>query len=1064
MRIKKFTKKDKEGNTVSLEFDVPPMQEIPHPGEPKGTDTVPAWLTPGEFVVNAEATRMFEPQIEAMNNVGRQIQKAQGGSIPTYAADGGKINLKEEAKFLLQNFPERAVQTLMHNGNISRKEAEKIINSVRFEVNDVPKYAAEGDIAMPLPRPEAPKDIAPVSPQKIYSMLVDRGFSDVAAKGILGNMFQESKFDPDVYQKLDNDSIGKGRGLLQWETGGRFDTDPLNLLDFANKQEKSWKDPEVQLDFMIAEMDKSAGLTPESAERQNYQYDMARTKMNQANTPEEAAEIFSNLYLKPGKPHLDTRMAYASEFEPRTTQVAQTDVPPVMQEVPKEEGNFLTRMFAGYFGGEEPSTEINMDFVFEDDNKAAMKNTEKYLFMGDLIKAGGNIIENIKQGPAEPTPEVNVPDEYKVIEQLREKGYTPEQVAAILRGEDVPVIQEPVEPVFKDVPQYTGQGAVGESMMGTKPGSLVSGMPQEDKDVDMIVDTKEVPASAVAPSALDDINVVPVDQMVGMPAVPKTPEDKNEVPEVVDVPKPDSGAEMYRPSGFGATIDEAKVPQIGEAKIKNTKSALERAKEVFAKTDVDDPMYETRLNNIKNLEQQLKEDESKMAIKKMVESDKENLEKANEEAATRNKVRDLEARKTGDPSIDSIIQEQIDEVEKTLPKEEAPKPEADPKPDAKDDKKNEALGGAGAFKDLTNTEQEGFDKVTQVKEEDIPEGMLEKATSTLKGIFGDLFDPQELGRMGVIFAASRLMGYDSGPALQFAAKGYLKRVDAKIASRNKFVTSEAALKRFTPESLQEYKKTGDMKKLVQKPVAGKPIKPTGEMQTFYPVGGGKPVKAAKVTQDGRTFYVTGDGKVVNQFAFHTDPAKVPGTDEYKKKVSESGDTYTGYLAELEKNAGEKNKIGINTGVNGRNIAEWQVKHDVPSEVMGRIVDMAYRSAAAEGKQINNIVPYLESAYITATVGDATLFTTKDGKPASSEKILDAVDMGVALVRQNPAAEGKSSEQIKNDMLALMRQKYDTLTADERAIYNEEAGDDESGFLTFMLEQIEEAQGKALGVY
>lgn len=1059
MRIKKFTKKDSQGNTVSLEFDVPPMQEIPHPGEPKGTDTVPAWLTPGEFVVNAEATRMFEPQIEAMNNMGREIQKAQGGSVPTYESDGGKINLKEEAKFLLKNFPDRAVETLMHNGNISRQEAEKIINSVQVQ------YAAEGDIAKPLPRPEAPKDVAAVSPQKIYSMLVDRGFSDVAAKGILGNMFQESKFDPDVYQKLDNNSTGKGRGLLQWEAGGRFDTDPLNLIDFANKQEKSWKDPEVQLDFMIAEMDKSAGLTPESAKRQKYQYDMARTKMNQAKTPEEAAEIFSNLYLKPGKPHLDTRMAYASEFEPRTTQVAQADVPPVMQEVPKEEGNFLSRMFAGYFGGdEEPSTKIDMDLVYQDENKAAMQNAEKYLFMGDLVKAGGELIDSIKQGPAEPTPEVNVPDEYKIIEQLRQKGYTPEQVSAILRGEDVAPIKEPVEPVFKDVPQYTGQGSVGESMMGTKPSALVTGMPQEDKDVDMIVDTKEVPASAVAPSALDDINVVPVDQMVGMPAVPKTPEDKTEVPEVVDVPKPDSGAEMYRPAGFGATIDEAKVPQIGEAKIKNTKSALERAKEVFAKTDADNPMYETRLNNVKNLEQQLKEDESKMALKKMVESDKENLEKANEEAATRNKIRKLEDRKTGDPSIDAIIQEQIDEAEKTLPKEEAPKPEADPKPDAKDDKKNEALGGAGAFKDLTNTEQEGFDKITQVKKEDIPEGMLETATSTLKGIFGDLFDPQELGRMGVIFAASRLMGYDSGPALQFAAKGYLNRVDAKAASRAQFVTSEAALKRFTPESLQLYKKTGDMSKLTEKPVAGKPIKPTGEMQTFYPIGGGRPVKAAKVTQDGRTFYVTGDGKVVNQFAFHTDPAKVPKTDEYNEKVSKSGKTYTGYLDELKESMGDADTTKINTGVNGRNIAEWQIKHDVPEEVMGRVVDMAYRAALAEGKQINNIVPYLESTYITATVGDATLFTTKDGKPASSEKILDAVDMGVALVRQNPAAEGKSSEQIKNDMLALMRQKYDTLTVDEKAIYSEEAGDDESGFLTFMLEQIEEAQGKALGVY
>lgn len=90
MNLKKFTQKNADGSSVTYEFDVPKMQGIPdHPGEPKGTDTVPAWLTPGEFVVNAEATRMFEPQIEAMNEVGRAVQRAQGGTIPEYHEDGG---------------------------------------------------------------------------------------------------------------------------------------------------------------------------------------------------------------------------------------------------------------------------------------------------------------------------------------------------------------------------------------------------------------------------------------------------------------------------------------------------------------------------------------------------------------------------------------------------------------------------------------------------------------------------------------------------------------------------------------------------------------------------------------------------------------------------------------------------------------------------------------------------------------------------------------------------------------------------------------------------------------
>ncbi len=110
MSIKKIMHKDRHGAQVSIEFGeggaasqlveqflggmgVPAMQDIPqqHPGGPKGTDTVPAWLTPGEFVMNAEATRMFEPQIEEMNNAGRAVQRQQGGSIPEYKADGGGV-------------------------------------------------------------------------------------------------------------------------------------------------------------------------------------------------------------------------------------------------------------------------------------------------------------------------------------------------------------------------------------------------------------------------------------------------------------------------------------------------------------------------------------------------------------------------------------------------------------------------------------------------------------------------------------------------------------------------------------------------------------------------------------------------------------------------------------------------------------------------------------------------------------------------------------------------------------------------------------------------------------
>ena len=66
-----------------------------HPGVPVGEDRVPAWLAPNEFVVNAEATEMYGPQIEAMNNHGRAVQ--QQAEVPPHAsnaqyfAEGGSV-------------------------------------------------------------------------------------------------------------------------------------------------------------------------------------------------------------------------------------------------------------------------------------------------------------------------------------------------------------------------------------------------------------------------------------------------------------------------------------------------------------------------------------------------------------------------------------------------------------------------------------------------------------------------------------------------------------------------------------------------------------------------------------------------------------------------------------------------------------------------------------------------------------------------------------------------------------------------------------------------------------
>lgn len=54
-------------------------------GGPSGTDTIPAWLSPGEFVMNSDATRQYLPYLQSMNKGARF---STGGMVPQYWEPG----------------------------------------------------------------------------------------------------------------------------------------------------------------------------------------------------------------------------------------------------------------------------------------------------------------------------------------------------------------------------------------------------------------------------------------------------------------------------------------------------------------------------------------------------------------------------------------------------------------------------------------------------------------------------------------------------------------------------------------------------------------------------------------------------------------------------------------------------------------------------------------------------------------------------------------------------------------------------------------------------------------
>jgi len=180
------------------------------------------------------------------------------------------------------------------------KKADDIINSDKFD-----KVAAE--VLQQLKIEDEPYEISAEiknepkkgSPEYIMNRLEGGGLTPTAAVGIVANLKAESNLDPAIKQL----SGGPGRGLAQWEKGGRYDTDPINLVKFAKKKGTNWSDLDTQIDFILHEMERH----PE--------YKKVKDMLNKAGNVEDATLIFLKKYEKAGAPHTDKRLKFAKDLE-----------------------------------------------------------------------------------------------------------------------------------------------------------------------------------------------------------------------------------------------------------------------------------------------------------------------------------------------------------------------------------------------------------------------------------------------------------------------------------------------------------------------------------------------------------------------------------------------------------------------------------------------------------------------------------------------------------------------------------------------------------------------------
>ena len=159
--------------------------------------------------------------------------------------------------------------------------------------------------------------------QEIIAGLVQRGIPPHIAQGMVANMIAESGLNPGINEI--NPTVEGSRGgfgLNQW-TGPRR----VHFEQFAASRGSSLDDPNTQLDFTLWEL--------QNTERG------AMEALQSAQTPEEAARIYSERFLRPGTPHLDRRIAEATRLAGGQPSNALGQPPAGPQQAPQPQGNAL---------------------------------------------------------------------------------------------------------------------------------------------------------------------------------------------------------------------------------------------------------------------------------------------------------------------------------------------------------------------------------------------------------------------------------------------------------------------------------------------------------------------------------------------------------------------------------------------------------------------------------------------------------------------------------------------------------------------------------------------------
>jgi hypothetical protein len=179
-------------------------------------------------------------------------------------------------------------------GTLIENQATLIINSLRIESLKKPLSGGDaGGNSQGDDEEGSPTLTGNTNAEKVFNYLVDAGFTEQAAAGVIGNLMQESGVNPNSNQH----GGGPGRGIMQWGTGAgsgqRWDA----LTAWAEASGKDPRSLDTQIQWMMKEMHQRGTFK----------------RLKGLTSVRAATDLFEKEMEGAGKPIMENRYKYAAD-------------------------------------------------------------------------------------------------------------------------------------------------------------------------------------------------------------------------------------------------------------------------------------------------------------------------------------------------------------------------------------------------------------------------------------------------------------------------------------------------------------------------------------------------------------------------------------------------------------------------------------------------------------------------------------------------------------------------------------------------------------------------------